>query len=274
METFPSDQGNFQQPVSTLELQAQPFQVPMANPDTVPRGGSMYSAPSTTSFPSLGTSRTSDISYSYMSTDQSGTNSLFDAQSMNSGTSYTTAETEWHVGQEIPCDFLGWSGCDERFTVYRPRAWLDHIESAHLRGKKFPPKVKCWFCDVVFTAKSSSPEDCRRNSSDRLNHISDHIRNENVGEDDILPDWHYAEYLHGKKLITEEVYAQAMEWRDVVRYPDGSLSKVPQMSGIHKPSFTPPSRQAQQERNTQVIVDNDKERRRHRSHRSHRHRHN
>lgn len=165
---------------------------------------------------------------------------------------------------KLPCDFVGWGGCNEVFDVRNLTGWLDHVERVHL-GTNLPRKVMCWFCARQFDAASSNIPQLRDNFRRRIRHISNHIVNEKKGEDDIRPDWHYAEHLHKHGFISDQIYAQAMEWCDFVQYPTGRIT------GIHHPSFVPPSRQTQRdEQQQQVIVDGDKERRRHRTHR-HRH---
>ncbi|RYP92404.1 hypothetical protein DL770_001504 [Monosporascus sp. CRB-9-2] len=171
------------------------------------------------------------------------------------------------TGPYLPCDFVGWSACNETFEVDDLHGWVGHVEEYHLCNN-FPRKVMCWFCSATFKVGNSASNDERRtNFWNRMQHIQDHMREGRKDENDIRVDFQYAEHLHSAGLISDEVYHLARRSRDVIRYPDGSRRLVPLLRGIYSPSFVPPERLLQQERETQVRVDHrreEKERRRHR----------
>lgn len=267
-EAFLSDPGYYHHSVPALGVQTQSYDGSMSHPVTVPR----Y-LPSNTSYTSSEGFGTSGNSYSCTSVDN---DSVFEAapsmysQSSNPTTIFENRSSVGNPVRELPCDFVGWGTCNRSFPLRRRDDWLAHVRS-HLKNE-YPRKVMCWFCSELFDAGSQDSRRRRENFERRMNHIYRHISEELVdpNPDDIRPDWYYAEHLYKHHLITVETYNQAKAWRDSVQYPNGSVSLVHEMSGIHHPSFVPPSREAQRYSNAEVIIAGDRERRRHRSH-HHRH---
>ncbi|RYO86289.1 hypothetical protein DL764_009028 [Monosporascus ibericus] len=170
------------------------------------------------------------------------------------------------TGPYLPCDFVGWSACNEKFDVDDLHGWVGHVEQYHLFDN-FPRKVMCWFCSETFkVGKNASKDERRTNFWSRMQHIQTHIRRDRKGEDDIRVDFHYAEHLHSAGLISEEVYHLARTRRDVIPYPDGSRRLLPLARDIYPSSFVPQGRLLQQERATQMRVNDPREEKRRRRH--------
>ncbi|RYP40192.1 hypothetical protein DL767_001907 [Monosporascus sp. MG133] len=243
------------------------------DPATVPRGlphttSSLYVYDSPTS-PTLSSVASDGYEQSYVSTR---------SEASTSCTSVTETVSEYELalgdqsqntatGAYLPCDFVGWSACNETFDVDDLHGWVGHVEQYHL-GDSFPRKVMCWFCSATFNVgRSASKDERRTNFWNRMQHIQHHIRGGRKGENDIRVDFHYAEHLYSAGLISEEVYRLVRKARDRIPYPDGSRRLVPLVRGTYPSSFVPPERLLQQERAQQMRVDDQREERERRRYR-------
>ncbi|KAI1192988.1 hypothetical protein F5X97DRAFT_55643 [Nemania serpens] len=112
----------------------------------------------------------------------------------------------------LPCEFVGYTVCDQSFGLHDVDAWIDHIVSVHLRHK-FPKTVVCWFCDdEVFDSKKGSRES---NFHRRMWHIHDHIQQQGLTLANMRPDHHLNTHLWNKGLIDDSVYHAVRRYAEV-----------------------------------------------------------
>ncbi|KAI0601885.1 hypothetical protein F4775DRAFT_358528 [Biscogniauxia sp. FL1348] len=147
----------------------------------------------------------------------------------------------------LPCEFVGLTSCNAVFQLHDVRTWIEHI-IGHLEGK-LPSKVHCWYCDgQVFDAQGR--RHLRANFEDRMQHICNHIRTEHRTAHDIRPDYHMLNHLHHYRLIPEEQYRLARDWKE-----------APRCDGIMPPNYIPPPKQKQRELANRVVSNQDREER-------------
>ena len=114
------------------------------------------------------------------------------------GTSYVAARIV------LPCEFVGYSGCEMTFDVDDVHNWIEHIAREHL-GDKLPKKAFCWFCDDI-KFDSRVVGDRRLNFEQRMWHIRDHFVEEGRTINSIRPDHHFNTHLRDNGLIGEDTY--------------------------------------------------------------------
>ncbi|KAI1115814.1 hypothetical protein F5Y14DRAFT_104806 [Nemania sp. NC0429] len=129
----------------------------------------------------------------------------------------------------LPCEFVGYTGCEETFGLDEFGAWVDHIVSEHLLNL-LPKKVICWFCDdEVFDCKRVDRE---TNFRQRMWHIRGHFQRQEFTLHDIRPDHHLNKHLWEKGLISKDMYTAAQTFSQV---PDDPwippLHNLPDRSG-------------------------------------------
>ncbi|RYP14990.1 hypothetical protein DL765_005987 [Monosporascus sp. GIB2] len=181
------------------------------DPDTVPRG-STFLPHATSSYvydsaasPTRSSVASDGYENSYVSTRSEASTSLSSVPTVVSEHGLALGQNA-DTGPYLPCEFVGWSSCNQTFDVDNLHDWFEHVEQYHL-GDKFPRKVMCWFCPKTFKVSKSANKDERRiNFWTRVQHIQKHIKGGRKGVDDIRVDFDYAEHLHSAGLITDEVY--------------------------------------------------------------------
>ncbi|KAI1167204.1 hypothetical protein F5B18DRAFT_478514 [Nemania serpens] len=152
----------------------------------------------------------------------------------------------------LPCEFVGYSGCEQNFDPDDFDSWIEHIVSVHLRGQ-LPKTVVCWFCDdEVFDSKKGSRE---LNFRQRMWHIRDHILQQGLTLHNIRPDHYLNTHLWNKRLIDESVF-----------YAVRRYAEVAQGSWILPHDAMPPERQARDSRQGVEYVNPHDEERSYRRH--------
>lgn len=139
----------------------------------------------------------------------SNTTSIYKHTSVSAAT--TLEQDPLPLIRYLPCEFIGWSGCNVRFPPNTPQRCIDHSKD-HLQNK-FPSVALCWFCDQLFDLTGPS-DDCGLGYEARMLHIRGYIIYENLNEDYIRPDYSFASHLHMHHLITDEVYNAAMDFKE------------------------------------------------------------
>ncbi|KAI1132143.1 hypothetical protein F5Y10DRAFT_6087 [Nemania abortiva] len=189
-----------------------------------------------------------------------GSSSVFSSSAM-SMSSMSTVETGPHFqapqGDFLPCEFVGYSNCEQRFALNEVDLWIEHIISDHLQGS-LPDKVICWFCDD-YIFDSNRVGNRHLNFQQRMWHIRDHFWDGGVGVHNMRPDYYFNEHLRRSRLIPDHVY------HSVRRY-----TEVPQPNWIIPHDEELPSRQPGGSRN-EYEYSNPHDEERH--YRRHRHRH-
>ncbi|KAI1117521.1 hypothetical protein F5Y14DRAFT_351383 [Nemania sp. NC0429] len=113
---------------------------------------------------------------------------------------------------DLPCEFVGYTRCEESFGLDEFDAWVEHIVSVHLLNL-LPKKVICWFCDdEVFDCKRVDRE---TNFRQRMWHIHGHFQRQEFTVNNIRPDHHLNAHLWKKRLIDEGVYIAAQRYDEV-----------------------------------------------------------
>ncbi|KAJ8133554.1 hypothetical protein O1611_g66 [Lasiodiplodia mahajangana] len=113
---------------------------------------------------------------------------------------------------DLPCEFVGYSRCDQTFTLDEIDAWVEHIVSGHLRGH-LPAKVRCWFCDE-FILDAEHAGGRLLNFQQRMWHIRGHIL-DGFSVNEMRPDYYFNEHLHCHRLIPEHVYDDIRRWTKI-----------------------------------------------------------
>lgn len=124
-------------------------------------------------------------------------------------------ETDGTPELMIPCEFVALGGCNQRFRLSEIRAWLNHVQGAHLRGH-LPDETWCWFCDATF--KTPLRRDAERETCfyQRISHIVGHLTNDtNVDHLRVRPDFPLLDHLAEHKLITQEAFDRAKNYSEV-----------------------------------------------------------
>lgn len=148
----------------------------------------------------------------------------------------------------LPCEFVGYSSCDQYFYPEAADQWVEHIIVDHL-SNRLPSKSACWFCDD-HDFDASRDGDRMTHFRNRLNHIRIHIRDDGFGLENIRPDYAFIAHLEKIGLITRPVLETAQSWQE------GPVSGV---TGIYAHDWEPPERQ-QQYGQSQAVVINEKPR--------------
>ncbi|KAI0552737.1 hypothetical protein F4679DRAFT_581245 [Xylaria curta] len=189
--------------------------------------------------------------------------------SLGSTTSTSTSRTvpdtnlAGFAADNLPCEFVGYGGCDQTFALDDVDRWIEHIVSVHLQDN-LPKKVVCWFCDNwIFDYKNAG--DRRANFENRMWHIREHILEEGLTAHHMRPDHFLNEHLQKHRLVTDDAYHL------VRRY-----AEVPQGPWILPHDGVPPDWEDRDSRGEYVVNDPIEEQRKHRKHQhqhQHQHRH-
>ncbi|KAI0472450.1 hypothetical protein F4859DRAFT_105961 [Xylaria cf. heliscus] len=197
------------------------------------------------------------FSISSAGSQYSGGSSVFSYGSTASTTtlaSVSATPTAQFAGGILPCEFVGYGGCDHTFQLDDVESWIEHIISVHLEDK-LPSKVVCWFCDNwIFDYENVG--DRRQNFENRMWHIRDHILYEGTTAHDMRPDHFFNEHLYKHRLISEYVY-------NLVR----RYTEVPQGNWILPHNALPPDLENKNSRGEREYHNPIEEERKHRKHR-------
>ncbi|KAI1188442.1 hypothetical protein F5B17DRAFT_268645 [Nemania serpens] len=194
--------------------------------------------------------------YSVSSTGSySTTSSIFSRTPSVSTVSVPDEDHGFHgaVAGGLPCEFVGYSDCEQNFDIDDFNSWVEHIVSVHLRHR-LPKTVVCWFCDdEVFNSKKGDRES---NFRRRMWHIRGHILQQGLTLHNIRPDHYMNAHLFKNGLIHEERFHAVQRW-----------GEVPQGSWIIAHDAMPPERQARDLRQgIEVVNPHEEERHRRREH--------
>lgn len=140
------------------------------------------------------------------------------------------AESSRSSIRQLPCEFVGYSGCKVTFHPEEMSAWVEHI-SQHL-CHELPTKCVCWFCDdFEFDAEKHGCErDKYANFFERMEHIRSHIVDDRYEISQIRPDFHFLALLKEKHLVTDKMYQAATAWDE---------TPGPHVEGIYSYDFVP-----------------------------------
>ncbi|KAI0542131.1 hypothetical protein GGR58DRAFT_338920 [Xylaria digitata] len=200
-------------------------------------------------------------SVSSTSSQHSAASSVFSHGSSSSTSTRISAPdvdiAQFAAAGHLPCEFVGYGGCDMVFSLDDYEGWIEHIIQDHLQDN-LPRKVVCWFCDQ-FDFDSRRTSDRRQNFDQRMYHIRDHFLNERRTIHDIRPDHHLNTHLHNSGLIQDEVYHSVRRW-----------DEVPQPSWILPHDGVPPGWYERESREQIEYSNPHDEERRHRRHHQHR----
>ncbi|KAI0541584.1 hypothetical protein GGR58DRAFT_498085 [Xylaria digitata] len=151
----------------------------------------------------------------------------------------------------LPCEFFGYSGCNQVFEITAVDDWIEHIVSQHFGGN-LPAQCSCWFCDdFIF----HNCHDLKLNFEHRMWHIRNHMLKEGCTIHDIRPDFYLLGHLNRHGLISTEEYNYVL-----------GFSEIPKPSHVRSFDFISPEAERHNELSKMVIVDQAKEDRRRRPH--------
>ncbi|KAI0194862.1 hypothetical protein EV127DRAFT_201990 [Xylaria flabelliformis] len=180
--------------------------------------------------------------------------------SHGSNTSTSTSRTvpDTHIARfaaaNLPCEFVGYGGCEQTFALEDVDNWIEHIITVHLQ-EKLPKTVICWFCDTwIFDYKKTG--DRRANFENRMWHIRGHIVEEGLTAHNMRPDHFLNDHLQKHGLVPEQAY------NTVRRY-----AEVPQGSWILPHDGVPPDWENRDSRGEYVVNNPLEEQRRSRKNR-------
>ncbi|KAI0855502.1 hypothetical protein F4860DRAFT_32946 [Xylaria cubensis] len=154
----------------------------------------------------------------------------------------------------LPCEFVGYGGCDQTFALDDVNSWIEHIVTVHLQ-EKLPKVVICWFCDD-YTFDYKKAGDRRVNFNNRMWHIREHILHERLTAHHMRPDHHLNTHLQKYGLVPEHAY------HAVRRY-----TEVPQPNWILPHDGVPPDWEDRNSRREYEVNSPLEEQRKHRKHR-------
>ncbi|KAH8161288.1 hypothetical protein CIB48_g6952 [Xylaria polymorpha] len=135
---------------------------------------------------------------------------------MSTSTAVSVPDT--HTGAfatgNLPCEFVGYSGCDRTFAMDDVDNWIEHIISDHLQ-ENLPNQVVCWFCDDwIFDYKNVG--DRRANFENRMWHIREHFL-DGMTAHNMRPDHHFNTHLQNFGLIPEHAYNLVRRYTEVAQ---------------------------------------------------------
>ncbi|KAI0453184.1 hypothetical protein F5B21DRAFT_306015 [Xylaria acuta] len=193
---------------------------------------------------------------SFSSAGSNGTSIFSHDSTTSASTSASLPDT--HIAQftagNLPCEFVGYGGCDQTFALDDVNSWIEHIISEHLQ-ENLPKKVVCWFCDDwIFDYKNA--EDRRANFENRMWHIRSHILEEGLTVHNMRPDHFLNTHLQKYRLVPEHAY-------HVVR----RYTEFPQPSCILPHDAFPAEWEEKNSRGDYVYNNPLEEERKHRKHR-------
>lgn len=144
----------------------------------------------------------------------------------------------------LPCEFVGYFGCNASFGIQEFQKWIDHIVHEHLHSK-YPQHCICWFCDdAEFIANPDTETDgLRYNYRMRMRHIHKHFAEEGLFVNDMRPDFFFTNHLQSTGIIDSQMYKQAG------RFVEGPAV----LRGIHQSNFIPPEFKRKQDRSSEII---------------------
>ncbi|ETS77448.1 hypothetical protein PFICI_11322 [Pestalotiopsis fici W106-1] len=137
----------------------------------------------------------------------------------------------------LPCEFIGYDGCDNRYQLDDTDQWINHIMIDHL-GYRLPSRCACWYCDDHVFDVVENHLDVTTNFCERLRHIRNHILYDGYGIAQIRPDYAFLAHLKRLGLVNQTVFDEARSWRE------GPGARV---SDIYDHDWMPPGRQQQYE---------------------------
>ncbi|KAI0445578.1 hypothetical protein F4803DRAFT_135803 [Xylaria telfairii] len=155
-------------------------------------------------------------SFSSADSSQYGSGSSTSTYSSAMSTSTSISVPDTHTAQfapnNLPCEFVGYSSCDQTFAMDDVENWIEHIISEHLQ-EKLPKRVVCWFCDEwIFDYKTVG--DRRVNFENRMWHIRDHFL-DGMTAHRMRPDHHLNAHLQSFGLIPEHAYHVVRRYAEV-----------------------------------------------------------
>ncbi|TRX97526.1 hypothetical protein FHL15_001804 [Xylaria flabelliformis] len=154
----------------------------------------------------------------------------------------------------LPCEFVGYGGCEQTFALDDVNGWIEHIVTAHLQ-EKLPKVVICWFCDD-YTFDYKKVGDRRVNFENRMLHIHDHIMHGGLTAHHMRPDHFLNTHLQKYGLVPEHAC------HFVRRY-----TEVPQPSWILPHDGVPPDWEDRSSHREYEVNGPLEEQRKHRKHR-------
>ncbi|KAH8906986.1 hypothetical protein BR93DRAFT_968543 [Coniochaeta sp. PMI_546] len=124
------------------------------------------------------------------------------------------------------CELCVTKNCSAIFRIDQTREWIDH-HCRHLRDR-YPSQLVCWFCDhVPFVATGQTKGERYANFLDRMEHIREHISDEDRTMDHMRPDFSMINHLADNHIIDEgmrRICLKYSEVPDALRLPDSSAS--------------------------------------------------
>ncbi|KAI1368955.1 hypothetical protein F5Y08DRAFT_208124 [Xylaria arbuscula] len=150
----------------------------------------------------------------------SETDSIFSYTSAGSTATASTMMSNPSIGNtfvaqnSLPCEFVGYGGCDTTFDVNDVDSWIEHIASEHMRNK-LPKKAFCWYCDEFEFDSRDVNGDKRANFENRMWHIRNHIVYEGRTPHNIRPDHYLNKHLYEHHLIGEESYNSVRRYSEI-----------------------------------------------------------
>lgn len=138
-----------------------------------------------------------------------------DAEVFSESESAEDAETGASDGDAVyPCEFYGFSDCQERFNATEFENWFHHIAGHHLHYD-LPRESVCWYCDdEIYRAPSRSHDDLMAFFRKRLLHIACHLRGE-LESGQIRPDFRFLMHIRRLGLIDDGTVDLARSWHEL-----------------------------------------------------------
>ncbi|ETS75646.1 hypothetical protein PFICI_12590 [Pestalotiopsis fici W106-1] len=168
---------------------------------------------------------------SVVSTDRS---SVFDHVSTISTAPSLGPDPLSEGGNILPCEFVGYTGCNRTFQLDDTDRWINHIIIDHLEYR-LPSRCACWYCDDhVFDAFQNRPDDHVSNATQnrldvatnfgvRLRHIRNHILYDGYGISQIRPDYAFLAHIKKLGLVSQAVFDEALSW---IPDPDSGIADM------------------------------------------------
>ncbi|KAI1809638.1 hypothetical protein GGS20DRAFT_271240 [Poronia punctata] len=150
----------------------------------------------------------------------------------------------------LPCEFVGYTGCDMTFSLVDVDGWIEHIITDHLRNI-LPRKVFCWFCDSYIFDAMTCDLDYRQNFDNRMWHIRDHFMDYSGSVEGMRVDHHLNEHLNTYNLVEKSVYHRVRK-----------MAEVPLPRGLLPLNTLPHELEKKEERKKRVYHDLQDEKRR------------
>ncbi|KAI0548870.1 hypothetical protein F4679DRAFT_287711 [Xylaria curta] len=113
----------------------------------------------------------------------------------------------------LPCEFIGYTGCEQTFAKDDVDSWIEHIISTHLQ-ENLPKIAVCWFCDN-WIFDSRNVDDRRTNFENRMWHIRAHILDDGLTAHHMRPDHFLNTHLHKHRLVPDHAYHSVRRYAEV-----------------------------------------------------------